>query len=191
MKYIYPCKPNRLSLNSDYFQALANDPGWIAEIKKNGWRCLVYKEKEGVVLWTRHNTLIPMALPMIREVMGRLPDNTIVDGEIISTRRVKGAEDCFYAFDVLMFEGRPLHKQTFQERRKILTNIMPLAYDFIQVAMQFTTNKRSVYDEAIKDTLNEGIVLKKLSSTYPISFTSCQQNPSWLKVKRMEDYMTR
>jgi len=38
--------------------------------------------------------------------------------------------------------------------------------------------------------INEGIVLKKIDSTFPVSDMASLQNPFWLKVKKVESHVS-
>jgi len=182
MKYLYPCKPNPLSPESRYFGLLDNDVRWIAEVKKNGWRCLVEKSAGKVVLWTRHGTQIPEPVPELRESLRGLPDDTVLDGEFVHyrTRTVKGA---LYLFDILSLEGEPLVNLPLSERRKALESVLSGIHT-VELARQVRVGKKMLYSESIEGDENEGIVLKRLDSRYPASETRCLQNPFWLKVKK-------
>jgi ATP-dependent DNA ligase len=46
-----------------------------------------------------------------------------------------------------------------------------------------------LYHDSITGEENEGIVLKKVNSTYNASESRCLQNPYWLKVKRIEKHV--
>ena len=188
MNYVYPCKPNWLAPNSSFFGMLDNDERWVAELKKNGWRCEVYKYDGKITLYTRDKALITDKLPRLREYLRSIvPENTILDGELIHNR-TKNIKELFYAFDVLKYKGISLINQPFSERRKCLES-MKLGLDgVVEVAEQYTKNKIAVYQEAIKTPVNEGIVMKRLDSKYLSSFSSCLQNPHWMKVKRIEEY---
>ncbi|MFH1564054.1 MAG: hypothetical protein ABIF11_11670 [Nitrospirota bacterium] len=78
MQYIYPCKPNRITIET---LEIFENPSWVAEIKKNGWRAIIEKDNGKVILWTRHHTLIKGPLTDIRKACGNLPDGTMLDKE--------------------------------------------------------------------------------------------------------------
>lgn len=186
MKYFYPCKPNPLSPDSRFFAELDRDASWIAEVKKNGWRCLVYRDSS-MTLWTREKTTINDPLESLRASLMAVPEQTILDGELIHkrTRDIKGK---LYLFDIIMFKGKLLVDLPLCERRKYLEDAAPAAPD-IEMAAQVRVGKRQLYHQSILEEVNEGIVLKKLNSRYLISEKRCPQNPFWLKVKRPEKYV--
>src|SRR3972149_7202175 len=97
MKFYYPCKPNTLSPDSKLFTELDNDPEWIAELKKNGIRCLVEKENGKVILWNRFHRIIK-PYPEIIIPLRELPDGIMLDGELIAK---KGETPKLFLFDLI------------------------------------------------------------------------------------------
>ncbi|MGD0659484.1 MAG: hypothetical protein ABSD38_15590 [Syntrophorhabdales bacterium] len=190
MKYWFPCKPNRLSAGSDLFTRLDNDTGWIAEVKKNGWRCLAYKEGGALTLWTRHHTTINDPLPELRGLLTEvLPDGCVLDGELLHnrTKEIKGV---YYVFDLLMLEGAPTTSLPLWNRRQLLEAFIELVpTGSIELAAQYRIGKVKLYHDSIEGEANEGIVLKQITSTYNASESRCLQNPHWLKVKRVENHV--
>jgi ATP-dependent DNA ligase len=106
MDYLYPCKPSRLERASSLFLSLNNDPLWVGEAKRNGWRCLAMQDYVGALtLWTRHKTVIPDKLPELRALLAaQLPEGTLVDGELLE-RRTKQVKGEYYVFDILLLKG--------------------------------------------------------------------------------------
>jgi len=189
MRYYFPCKPNRLAPDSPYFASLENDPGWLAEVKKNGWRCLSYREASGLVLYTRHHTLINDPLPDLRNFLTlTLPPGTIIDGELVNNR-TKGTKGLYYVFDVIQAQGGLLVNDSLISRRATLEKLLPPCPGVVELAEQTITGKKRLYEMSIEGEVNEGIVLKKASSKYLASETRCLQHPHWLKVKRAEAHL--
>jgi ATP-dependent DNA ligase len=194
MKYYFPCKPNRLSPTSELFKRLDNDQNWIAEVKKNGWRCLAYKESGALTLWTRHHTTINAPFPDIRSLLTKiLPDTCVIDGELIENR-TKGVKGVYYVFDILALNGAFLNLP-LRERRQLLEPILKISergghVGPIELARQYQIGKVKLYHDSISGEANEGIVLKHVNSAYNASPARCLQNPFWLKVKRLEKHVT-
>jgi bifunctional non-homologous end joining protein LigD len=189
MNYVYPCKPNWLSPNSDFFNRLDNDPAWIAEVKKNGWRCLAARD-ENLPLWTRHHTTINDTLPEIRATLQGLPSGTVLDGELLQnrTKQIKGV---YYVFDILQYEGESTMVLPLYARRPILEACLSnlLRQDGLILAAQTRIGKKKLFYDSIEGEANEGIVIKKLNSVYMASEKRCLQHPQWLKVKRIESHI--
>jgi bifunctional non-homologous end joining protein LigD len=191
MPYWFPCKPNRLSPTSELFKRLDNDRNWIAEVKKNGWRCLAYKEGGALTLWTRHHTTINAPLPDIRSLLVKiLPDRCVIDGELIENR-TKGIKGVYYVFDILALNGTFLNLP-LRERRRLLEPILKVSEmgGPIELARQYQIGKVKLYHNSISGEENEGVVLKHVNSPYNASPARCLQNPYWLKVKRLEKHIT-
>ena len=189
MKYLYPCKPNPLSINSPYLDVVDRDKKWVAEVKKNGWRCIIEKDGGILTLWTGHTkNVISQPFTTIRETFECLPDGTMLDGELIFTNRIKDIPNAFYLFDVLYWNGQDQTLLPFSKRRVLLELIYK---DYlcncadIELAKQVQVGKKELYEQSIGNALNEGIVLKHLDSDYKTNTRSGQQNPKWLKVKKL------
>ncbi len=187
--YLYPCKPNTLTPDSKLFDELDRDIGWIAEVKKNGWRALPIMSEDGkLTIWTRHKTLIKEAVPELREALsGMIPAGTILDGEFINNR-TKGVKGKLYLFDILMLKENLLLNIPLRERRQILESVIKETQDIV-LAQQVRVGKKRLYYQSIEGEENEGIVIKRLDSKYLASEKSCPQHPYWLKVKRVEKHI--
>lgn len=184
MPFYYPCKPNPLSPESEYFEQLDNDKAYAAELKKNGWRVVIYRQPSSLEIWTRHHKLITTPLIQIRtELIEQLPANSIIDGELLFTKRIKGFPDALYLFDVIQWKGDLVVNSPLSERRKHLDIIKPS--NVITIAEQVRVGKRKLFERAISQyPENEGIVIKRLDSKYLINRTVSLQHPQWLKVKK-------
>ena len=191
MNYLYPCKPNWLAPDSSFFAALDNDDRWVAEVKKNGWRCLVYRENDSVILYTRHRTVINEKLPRLRDYLRvAVPPGTILDCELIHSR-TKTVKEFLYPFDLLTLSREPLVERPLEYRRALLEKYISPSPGLFEIARQFTTDKVALYERVIAGDpdVDEGIVLKKLSSKYLPSPTRCLQHPQWFKVKRLPPHL--
>lgn len=182
INYFYPCKPVYVHPTSSLAQKLDNNKEWVAELKKNGWRCLVYKSGNNLTLYTRHHTIINDPLPEIREYFLQVPGNFIVDGELIE-KRTKHFKGLFYAFDILYKNNTLLVNMPLVLRREMLDELLP-SHGSIVTPTWVIENKLELYNSTINSEVDEGIVVKKLDSKYKISSTSCQPYSLWLKIKQ-------
>lgn len=191
MKYLYPCMPKSLSPNNRYFDELDHDTFYIGEVKRNGWRCLIEKDNGQLILWTRHHTLVTMPLESLRESLSCLPDGTMLDGELINYKRIKGQADSLYLFDILFLKNQQFYNLPLRKRRGFLEiayrDYLSIAPD-IELSQQVQVGKKALYYQSIEGDLNEGIVLKYLDSPYPVSDQKSLESPYWFKVKRAEKY---
>jgi ATP-dependent DNA ligase len=118
-----------------------------------------------------------------------MPEDTILDGELIFNRRIKGVKPWYHVFDIIKYKGLMVVHLPLTERRILLESF--IFEGPVSLVDQIYTDKKSYYQLCLRDPENEGIVMKKLSSTAIISDQSCKQNPHWIKVKRPEDHTVR
>src|SRR5215472_6606975 len=70
-----------------YALAVQNIPegkDWLYEVKFDGYRCLAGRDKNGVTLWSRRGNLFTSQFPNIAPACERLPDDMLLDGEIVA-----------------------------------------------------------------------------------------------------------
>lgn len=184
-KYIYPNLPNFIDPKSvdDY------KPNYIAEVKKNGWRCLAWRKKEGLELWTRRNTLIKDSLPKTREFLMQLPIDTIVDGELLD-KRTKNIKDHYYAFDLLFLEGKSVMHLPWKARREKLETLVAQYAIWVELAKPIQLGFSTLYNLAVADG-DEGIVIKNINSKYLVGLRESPHNPQWFKAKQAEKCFMR
>jgi bifunctional non-homologous end joining protein LigD len=61
----------------------AGEP-WLYEIKLDGYRALAVITKAGAKLLSRRNNLLNSRFPFLIQAFAKLPQNTILDGEIVA-----------------------------------------------------------------------------------------------------------
>ena len=105
---------------------------WLYELKLDGYRALALKKRGKVTLFSRRGNQLNERFPLIYEAFGFLPDNTMVDGEIVALdnhgkpsfsalqNSLRGARLYFYAFDLLSYRGKDLRWLPLNERRQLL-----------------------------------------------------------------------
>ena len=111
-------------------KTLPEGEAWEYELKLEGYRALAVKHDGRVMLFSRNRKRLTSRFPDIAAAFARLPDYTIVDGEIVamdesgrpSINRLQNfsANDgaiTFYAFDMPMWTGEDLRKQPLDNRR--------------------------------------------------------------------------
>jgi len=182
--YIYPPKPLYVPPTSKSFDELDNNTNWIAEVKKNGWRCMVHITPDNKLeLWTRHKTLELSPLPILRKkIMAlQLPPDTILDGELLEHRGT--TKETWMGWGMFRWQGQWLNAVPYKEilwRMSFMptNDVHIIRPDFV------LEGKKKFYEEVLKQGAeNEGIVIKRLDAPVPFSFTNCAITRSWLKVK--------
>jgi bifunctional non-homologous end joining protein LigD len=124
--FIQPCQPT----------LVANPPagpGWLHEVKHDGFRILARKQGEDVAVWSRRGALFNDKFHRIAEAVGALPvDNALIDGEAVVflpdghsdfaalLTKAGGEQASFVAFDLLSLEADDLRQRALEERRDAL-----------------------------------------------------------------------
>jgi ATP-dependent DNA ligase len=63
---------------------LIDGPGWLYEIKLDGYRAVAVKSDRGVNLFSRRHKSFNHQYPYLVEALNDLPEGTVVDGEIVA-----------------------------------------------------------------------------------------------------------
>ncbi|WP_211282835.1 ATP-dependent DNA ligase [Amycolatopsis keratiniphila] len=126
---------------------LPRTPGLLYEPKWDGFRCVVFRDGDEVVLGSRNDRSLTRYFPELVELLkDALPERCVVDGEIVlvteggldfealqlrlhpaASRVKKLAEETpssFVVFDLLALEDRDLTPEPFGERRKLLESVV-------------------------------------------------------------------
>src|SRR4051812_18126545 len=128
--FILPCQP-----------ALAgkppSGPGWLHEIKFDGYRVIARKDGDQVRLWARTTSDYSKAFTRIRDAVAALPvESAVLDGEAIVLRpdntsdfeglrsRQGQAEAILVAYDIMEADGQDLRPEPLEERRKGLAKLL-------------------------------------------------------------------
>jgi bifunctional non-homologous end joining protein LigD len=123
---IEPCLPSPA-------KAPPSGPGWIHEIKHDGFRILARKDAAGVGLITRAGNDFASRFPFIAMAVGKFPVRScLIDGEAIVCdenglavfelirRHGALASAVLCAFDLLELDGRDLRREPIEERKRLL-----------------------------------------------------------------------
>ena len=118
--FIQPCRPTLIA-------APPVGPGWLHEVKHDGFRILARKQGERVDVWTRRGALFNDRFPRIAEAVRALPaDNAIIDGEAVVFRpgghsdfaalrtKAGGEQASFVAFDLLGLDADDLRERPLE-----------------------------------------------------------------------------
>jgi len=182
IKYCYPNVPNWIDETTvDNYKS-----GYVAERKKNGWRCLAVRDEKGLTLWTRRKTTIVSDLPVTRELLFHLPVGTVIDGELLD-KRTKDIKDHYYAFDIQFLNNKSIMHLPWAERRKQLESVFTQngLFGRVELSEPVQLGFSTLYKLAVADG-DEGIVLKHSQSKYIVDIRKCPANDQWFKAKRAE-----
>jgi bifunctional non-homologous end joining protein LigD len=189
---IEPCLPSPA-------KAPPSGPGWIHEVKHDGFRILARRDRSGVRLITRNGSDFTDHFPFIATALESLPVRScMIDGEAIvcdenglavfELIRGHGSKTSavLCAFDLLELDGRDLRRRPIEERKGLLAKLLHdpnLSLDAAMKKSGIVLDKHFVEDGAIvfREACRlgcEGIVSKRLGSIYRSG-----RSPLWLKVK--------
>src|SRR5690242_31404 len=112
---------------------LPSGRNWLYELKLDGYRVLVMKERGVVTLFSRRGNNLNNAFPRIAAAFSFLAADTILDGELVvlddngkpsfaALQKHKFNPEAlhFYAFDLIVYKGKDLRKLPLSERRTLL-----------------------------------------------------------------------
>lgn len=170
-----------------------DDPGWIYEIKWDGYRAVSYLNNGEVEIQSRNNQSFTQKFKEVTDALKQWKVNAVVDGEIVAMNEegvanfqqlqnfaTHGKETHleYYVFDILWLDGKDLTDLALLERKAILENILPQDDDVIKFSDHIEEKGKEFFEVANEHGL-EGIMAKKADSTYTKNFRS----KLWLKIK--------
>ena len=165
-------------------------PGWIHEIKHDGFRILAHRRGRSVRLITRNGYDLADRFPLAAAAIEALPVRScVVDGEAIvcddSGLAVfdlicghgTNARAILCAFDLLEVNGEDIRREPIEDRKRRLAGLLRLPHDGIALNEVFAGKGAVIYKHACALGC-EGIVSKRLGSPYRAG-----RSAHWLKVK--------
>jgi bifunctional non-homologous end joining protein LigD len=168
-----------------------DEPGWVYEVKWDGYRAIAYLQGDKVTIASRNNKSFDEKFYPVHAALQQLGLQAIVDGEIVVTDR-NGLADFsslqgwrseadgelkYYLFDLLWLNGRSLLDMPLKERRELLRKTIP-PHTTILLSENFNATGTEFFRLAEKMKL-EGIIAKKADSLYAPGTRSKE----WLKIK--------
>src|SRR5271157_2875187 len=178
-----------------------NDPGWLFEIKWDGYRAVVFLDGGRVRLVSRNQNDLTAQFPEFQSLPQFVKaERAILDGEIVALddkgrpsfsliqqrtgfhpgqrrlERREGVPVIYYAFDLLYLDGFDLRRVALEQRKRLLREKI-VAGEVVQFSDHYDENGFDLFAAAKKREL-EGIVAKKRSSVYEEKRSS-----NWLKIK--------
>ncbi len=176
-------------------------PGWIFELKLDGYRMLAGKSASGVELITRNGNDATPSFPELAAAIAALPyDELVLDGEVVAhddaglpsfqrlqkraqlTRAIdieRGSRHqptTFYAFDILSALGHDLRSLPLTERKELLQTVLPPTGP-LRYVEHFDDKGEDLYHQVVGLGL-EGVVGKKGDSRYRGA-----RSGDWIKVR--------
>ena len=178
-----------------------SDPGWVFEVKYDGYRILAAAGGGEAMLRTRNGGPVTDRFPEVARALAALPTpHLVVDGEIVAMdaegrprfqrlqqrARLGRATDIeratvenpvtFFVFDLLGFGDRDLRELPLAQRKAWLAALLP-ARGPVRYADHFEARGEDVYAAVAAQGL-EGIVAKRADSPYRAG-----RSPAWKKLR--------
>ena len=180
-------KPMLATLVDEPFE----EPGWLYEVKWDGFRVLAYIEKGQVDICSRNNKSFNDKFYSLFDYLKDLEINAVFDGEVVVLDK-NGMPDfaalqgwrseadghlVYYVFDLLWIDGYDLMDTPFSERRKVLEAVLPQNGP-VKISETLKVSGNEFFKVADKMKL-EGIIAKREDSTYKPD----KRTKDWLKIK--------
>lgn len=168
-----------------------DEPGWLYEVKWDGYRAVAYCNKSKVNLLSRNDKSFNEKFYPVYDALKAWGINAVVDGEICvlnkqgvshfgslqNWRSEADGDLVYYVFDLLWLDGRNLMELPLSERRALLFSKMP-SIDIIRYSETFEASAAKFLAAAKKMGM-EGIIAKKADSVYEPG----ERSRTWIKLK--------
>ncbi len=190
-------------------ESLGERSRWAAEWKWDGIRAQVVRRNGETFLWSRGEELMTDRFPEVAAAAGALPDGCVLDGELVAWRdgrvapfallqqrigRTKlsaavlaRAPVAYIAYDLLEHDGIDLRTRPFSERRARLEAVVGALGEGIVSASPLLA--ATTWPGLAASRLDarahsvEGLMLKRMDSTYGIGRTRSSPDGEWWKWK--------
>ena len=166
-------------------------PGWVFEVKWDGYRAVAALDGKKVELLSRNAKSFNEKFYVVHDALKALNIRAVLDGEIVvlgengqadfgalqNWRSEADGSLIYFVFDIIWYEGKDLQDLPLTERRKILEKVLKTS-DKIRLSEIFETSGTEFFKVAQKMNL-EGIMAKKADSLYEMG----NRSRDWLKIK--------
>ncbi|EST12032.1 RNA ligase family protein [Sporolactobacillus laevolacticus] len=184
---------------------IPDSPKWIHQVKWDGVRILTYYDGKEVLLYNRKMNERTQNYPEITDISKYCTAQTVVlDGEVIAlgsdgkpsfhevmrrdgirkygrvTTMMETVPIFYMIFDVIYFNGKWVNDRPLKERQILLSSII-LPTQNVQIVSSQPDGKKLF--EVMEDQNMEGIVSKRMDSTYVLS----GKDSRWRKIKNYKD----
>jgi DNA ligase D-like protein (predicted ligase) len=171
---------------------LPQGPAWSYELKFDGYRGLGLRTERRSRLFSRNGRDFTERFPTVAHALEKLPDETLIDGEIVAFDRNGRASFnqlqnhartahsiLFYAFDLLVLAGEDVRGLPLEERRDMLRlQLISKLGDSIRYSETFDV-PAAEFVETVRAHGLEGVVAKRRASPY----RSGDRSADWLKLR--------
>ena len=172
--------------------SLPSGDQWLYELKLDGYRAIAFKRNGDVSLRSRNDNDFNARYPAVVKALGKLPDNTVIDGEIVAFDQEgrpsfnalqnygsAAAPVVYYVFDVMVLSGRDVMREPLEQRRELLEKrVLPKLPEPVRYSAPLDADL-PVLLESVKVHGFEGLVAKRSNSLYEPGLRS----GAWMKMR--------
>ena len=176
-------------------------PNWIYELKHDGFRGILYVDREQAWLVSRKGKKFPEFDPLLKQVLRSLKgQRAILDGEIVvldekgrsnfydlMTRR---GEPRYYAFDLVWLNRQDLRSKPLLERKRMLRRLIPPNDSHLLYVEHLEEGDGRRFFELVCEQDLEGIICKPKTSPYPFTWIKVK-NPSYSQAAGRREWFDR
>lgn len=172
-------------------EKLPEGPGWLIELKLDGYRALAIKTGGKVHLRSRNDNDFNGRYPRIVKALAPMPDETVIDGEVVALdpdgrpsfnllqNYSDGAPLHYFIFDLLVFGGRDVMSKPLTERRGLIEkHVLPGLAEPIRFSPILGGSLQGLIQSVTAQGL-EGLVAKRADSRYEPG----QRSGAWQKMR--------
>ena len=160
-------------------EKLPEGANWLYELKLDGFRSVAFKSGGKVHLRSRNDKDFNTAYPAIVKALADLPDETVVDGEVVALdesgrpsfnalQNYGSAKTpiIYYVFDLIVLEGVHLMREPLSRRRELLEQkILPRLTEPVKYSSELDSDLPDLI-QSVKRLGLEGLIAKRRDSRY-------------------------
>ena len=173
-------------------EKLPEGPGWLIELKFDGYRALAIKDSGKLRLRSRNDKDFNSRYPAIVKALAAMPDGTVIDGEIVAldgngkpsfsllqNYGSAGGSLHYFIFDVLILKGRDVMAEPLVKRRELLErHVFPKMSEPIRDSPILEGRLKDLI-RSVKAQGLEGLVAKRRDSEYEAG----RRSGAWQKMR--------
>lgn len=163
---------------------------WVYELKLDGYRAQAIRDHASVRLLSRNGKDLTRKYPRVtRDLLEAIEADTALDGELVAfndegrasfnllQNAASGTNVVFFAFDILVSEGKDVKRLPLRERKELLKSRLNVT-GHLQLSEHFG-GPVAKFLEGVKRIGGEGVVAKRLDRPYEPG----RRSGSWSKMR--------